>query len=108
MSAVGPKWFHAEADQPPDPVNVPLVRKTEPAGELLKPPKTMCPRGQEGVVVVAYCPAATVVVPDTSVRSGFLLRRPGQVATTVFVWPGATKVVVWGGVTCFCLRAHAA
>ena len=35
MSADGPKWFSAEADQLPSPLKAPLVRRTAPEGELL-------------------------------------------------------------------------
>ena len=53
--------------------DTPLVSKADPAGELLKPPKTMWPTGQGGVVAVASLPASTLAEPETSVSSGFLL-----------------------------------
>jgi hypothetical protein len=71
--ALGPKWFMAEADQPPGPVKAPFVKSADPAGEVLNPPKTMCPLGQGGVDAVPNYPVPTVADPETSVSSGLLL-----------------------------------
>ena len=71
--AVGPKWFIAEADQLPSALKAALVSRTEPDGELLKPPKTRRPVGHGGVVAVANPAVPTEVEPETSVSSGSLI-----------------------------------
>jgi hypothetical protein len=71
----GPKCAIPEADQLPSWLITPLVSRIEPVGELLKPPKTRRPTGQGGVVAVASLAPSTEAEPDTSVRSGFLLRQ---------------------------------
>ena len=75
MLAEGPKWFMADADQLPSPLITPLVIRTDPAGVVLKPPKTRRPAGQGGVVAVANLPIPMSAEAETSVSSGFLLRQ---------------------------------
>ncbi len=49
------------------------MKRTDPDGELLKPPKTMWPTGQGGVVAVANRPVPTDAEAETSLSNGFLL-----------------------------------